>query len=125
MGNEFIVNNASFDSLEDALVKKTEEKLYEEVVIENKNVVDDNDGEDDESCEDEECDDECCEECEDDEFDDSPIIRAKWSIDGASTLDEAVEKLHEFIAYLKSLKEEGWELRDTIDDDYGFLKKIT
>ena len=50
-------------------------------------------------------------------------IRAKWTIDDAKTIDEAVEKLNEFITYLKSLKEEGWELREPISDDYGFLYK--
>jgi hypothetical protein len=51
------------------------------------------------------------------------IIRAKWTIDDAKTIDEAVDKLHSFIEYLKSLKEEGWELREPINDDYGFLYK--
>lgn len=50
-------------------------------------------------------------------------IRAKWTIDDAKTIDEAIEKLNDFIAYLRSLKEEGWELRDPISDDYGFLYK--
>ena len=50
-------------------------------------------------------------------------IRAKCTIDDAKTIDEAVEKLNEFIAYLKTLKEEGWELREPISDDYGFLYK--
>ena len=50
-------------------------------------------------------------------------IRAKWSIDDASTIDEAVIKLNQFIEYLKSLKNDGWELREPIQDDYGFLYK--
>jgi len=50
-------------------------------------------------------------------------IRAKWSMDDASTIDEAVIKLNEFIEYLKSLKNDGWELREPIQDDYGFLYK--
>lgn len=50
-------------------------------------------------------------------------IRAKWSIDDASTIDEAIVKLNEFIEYLKTLKNDGWELRDPIQDDYGFLYK--
>lgn len=50
-------------------------------------------------------------------------IRAKWTIDDAKTIDEAIEKLNGFIEYLKSLKEEGWELREPIYDDYGFLYK--
>ncbi len=123
MGNEFIVNNSSFDSLEEAYEKqkdkvvkivdcKDETCLPEEVVDEE---LDSEEAEDSYSEEEEE---------EDEEEDDSPIIRAKWSMDGASTLDEAIEKLNEFIEYLRSLKADGWELRDTIDDDYGFLKKV-
>ena len=51
------------------------------------------------------------------------IIRAKWQMDGASSLEEAVVKLENFIKYLKGLKDNGWELRGTIDDDYGFIYK--
>ena len=50
-------------------------------------------------------------------------IRAKWSMDDSNTIDEAIEKLKDFIEYLKSLKNEGWELREPIQDDYGFLYK--
>lgn len=50
-------------------------------------------------------------------------IRAKWSMDDASTIDEAIVKLNEFIEYLKSLKNDGWKLREPIQDDYGFLYK--
>lgn len=57
------------------------------------------------------------------EEDENICIRAKWTIDDAKTIDEAIDKLNDFIAYLKSLKEEGWELRDPISDDYGFLYK--
>jgi hypothetical protein len=61
---------------------------------------------------------------EDDEHEEENIcIRAKWSIDNASTIDEAVEKLNRFIEYLTSLKNEGWEFREPIQDDYGFLYK--
>lgn len=62
---------------------------------------------------------------EDDEHEEEEniCIRAKWSIDNASTIDEAVEKLNRFIEYLTSLKNEGWEFREPIQDDYGFLYK--
>jgi hypothetical protein len=59
----------------------------------------------------------------DDESEEEEIIRAKWCMDGAKTLDEAIEKLNEMIAYLQELKTEGWELVDEILDDYGFLRK--
>lgn len=39
-------------------------------------------------------------------------------------LDEAIEKMYNFIEYLKQLKVEGWELRDKVEDDYGFLIKV-
>ena len=52
------------------------------------------------------------------------IIRAKWSIDGARTLDEAVEKLGRFAEYLKSLKASGFDLRAPIDDDYGYVHRV-
>jgi hypothetical protein len=58
---------------------------------------------------------------EDDE--DYEIIRAKWMFDGASTLDEVIAKLERHIEYIKSLKAEGYELTNTIDDDYGFIRQ--
>jgi hypothetical protein len=61
------------------------------------------------------------EEDENDERDEY-ILRAKWTIDGAATLDEVVDKLHAFIDHVKSLKEQGWELTRVVDDDYGFLR---
>ena len=51
------------------------------------------------------------------------IIRAKWQIDGSKTLDECVQKLENFIAYIKALKLDGWELRKVVDDDYGFIRR--
>ncbi len=115
MGKEFIVDNASFSSLDEALEKS---KMKE--VVQNENA----EPEDEEVDECDECESEPEEEEEDDYDDDAPIIRCKWQMDGASTLDEAIEKMYEFIEYLRSLQAEGWELRDTVDDDYGFLKKV-
>lgn len=63
------------------------------------------------------------EELDDEEEEENICIRAKWSIDDASTIDEAIEKLNRFIEYLRSLKNEGWEFREPIQDDYGFLYK--
>jgi len=62
-------------------------------------------------------------ESEPSEEEENICIRAKWSMDNASTIDEAVIKLNDFIEYLKSLKNDGWELREPIQDDYGFLYK--
>lgn len=58
---------------------------------------------------------------EDDDYDE--LVRAKWTIDGATTLAEAAEKARDFSIYLQSLHDEGWVLRNPIDDDYGFYYK--
>lgn len=60
---------------------------------------------------------------EDEGINDDVIIRAKWSLDGCSTIDEIIDRLKEQIESYKQLKEEGWELREKIDDDYGFMYK--
>lgn len=54
---------------------------------------------------------------------DEVTLRAKWCIDGANNLDEVIQKLHDFIAYVQGLKDEGYELIDTVNDDYGFCRK--
>jgi hypothetical protein len=53
--------------------------------------------------------------------DDEIIIRAKWTIDGAATLEEAAAKSEEFAASLRRLAAEGWELTGPVTGDYGFL----
>jgi hypothetical protein len=58
---------------------------------------------------------------EDDEFD--PCVRAKWTIDGATTLAEAAEKARRFAEELQSLHDQGYKLREPIHDDYGFYYK--
>ena len=73
---------------------------------------------------DEECEDEETECDEDDEREDDIIIRSKWQMDQAATIDEAIEKLHGFIEYLKALKADGYELTGPVEDDYGFLRKL-
>jgi hypothetical protein len=50
-------------------------------------------------------------------------IRGKWQMDGAETLDEAIVKLQDLIAYIRTLQEEGWELTDAIGDDYGHIRR--
>jgi hypothetical protein len=51
------------------------------------------------------------------------IIRGKWMMDGADSIDEAIEMLQNEIEGLKAYKEEGWELQEPIRDDYGFLRR--
>ena len=55
-------------------------------------------------------------------FENEITIRAKWTMDGAETLDQAIEYLHSFADSLAEYKAEGWELRDSVGDDYGFLE---
>jgi hypothetical protein len=49
------------------------------------------------------------------------IIRAKWTIDGATTLAEAAAKLRQFADELDQKHAEGWTLEQPVEDDYGFL----
>jgi hypothetical protein len=49
------------------------------------------------------------------------LIRAKWSFDGAKTLAEAAQRLRDYAADLDGLASLGFELRDEIVDDYGFI----
>ncbi len=51
------------------------------------------------------------------------IIRAKWTIDGASTLAEAAQKAREFADHLQGLHDQGYVLREPVADDYGFIRK--
>lgn len=55
------------------------------------------------------------------DFENEITIRAKWIIDGADTLDQAIAQIHRYADYLAGLKEEGWELAGMIGDDYGHL----
>jgi len=55
--------------------------------------------------------------------DDDQIIRCKWVGDGSRTLDDLITRLHDFAEYVRGLKRDGWELKRTMDDDYGFLRQ--
>jgi hypothetical protein len=61
---------------------------------------------------------------EEDEEDDTEIIRAKWTMDGAKTLSEAAEKLRAFAKELEELEGEGWQLEQEVSDDYGFIRNL-
>ena len=61
---------------------------------------------------------------DDDDNDDEEIcIRAKWRMDGARTLAEARQKLYEYAEHLEELGQQGYELIEPIEDDYGFVDK--
>lgn len=52
-------------------------------------------------------------------------FRAKWMLDGCRNLDEVIKRLEEEIDYIKELRDDGWELKTMIEDDWGFLHRIT
>ena len=58
---------------------------------------------------------------EDDEH--NMTIRFKWVGDGCQTIDDIIRRLQCLTEWYMQLKQEGWELRETIDDDWGFLYK--
>jgi uncharacterized protein with GYD domain len=47
------------------------------------------------------------------------IIRAKWTMDGATTLREAAQKLRAYAGQLEKMEAGGWQLVDEVSDDYG------
>ena len=49
------------------------------------------------------------------------IVRAKWSIDGAQTLEEAAQMAEVFAAHLRAAAAAGFELCEAIRDDYGWV----
>lgn len=59
----------------------------------------------------------------DDEFEldgnNKVIIRAENIINGADTLSEAAYKLRAYADYLDGLSDAGFELTNTIDNDFG------
>lgn len=50
-------------------------------------------------------------------------VRAKWSLDGASTLAKAAQKARGLADWLQGLHDQGYVLEDEIADDYGFYFK--
>lgn len=55
---------------------------------------------------------------------DHKTIRAKWVMDGASTLREAVTALLVYAEQLAQLERDGWQLTQPVEDDYGFIKQV-
>ena len=54
---------------------------------------------------------------------DEVTIRAKGVMDGSETLASARKTLYEYAECLEELEKQGYELNDSIADDYGFLEK--
>jgi hypothetical protein len=53
----------------------------------------------------------------------SLVIRAKWTIDGAETLEDAARMAEKFAASLRGLASEGYELDGPVQDDYGWARR--
>ena len=51
------------------------------------------------------------------------FFRAKWTLDGSTTLAEAAQKAREFADWLQGLHDQGYVLRDEVTDDYGTYYK--
>lgn len=51
-------------------------------------------------------------------------LRGKWMLDGCCSLEDVAECLRERLRHIERLQREGWELREEITDDYGFLQKL-
>lgn len=53
----------------------------------------------------------------------SEILRSKWIMDGATTLEEAAAQLEESAKQLRRMHAKGYKLQGPIQDDYGFIVK--
>ncbi len=51
------------------------------------------------------------------------IVRAKWIMDGATTLAEAADQVRAFANELQELHDEGYVFTQPVADDYGFYVK--
>ncbi len=64
-------------------------------------------------------------EWEDEEEDEEEeIIRGKWMLDDCESIAEIVLSLRKHAAYMRGLKQEGWELTDPVQSDWGFLRRV-
>lgn len=53
--------------------------------------------------------------------DDDEIVRGKWLLEGATSIEEIIDNLKNFIEYMKDLRKSGFELAQPVEDDYGYL----
>lgn len=49
------------------------------------------------------------------------VMRAKWTMDGATTLAEAARRFRERAEELEQLARAGFELEQPVCDDYAFI----
>lgn len=50
------------------------------------------------------------------------VIRGKFILDGAETLEEAADLARAYAEFLDELATKGFELSSCIENDYGFVK---
>lgn len=51
------------------------------------------------------------------------IVRAKWTFDGAESIEEMAKMLEQKAALLRDMDDDGWELEQEVQDDYAFIVK--
>ena len=61
--------------------------------------------------------------CEIDHGPETQLFRAKWMLDGATTLAEAAQKARDYADWLQGLHDQGYVLDEPVSDDYGFYLK--
>ena len=49
------------------------------------------------------------------------IVRAKWTMDEAESMEEMAERLEQKAEYVRELQQEGWELETEVQNDYAIL----
>lgn len=54
---------------------------------------------------------------------DIEVIRGRWTLDGCTSLAEAIDSAKCFLEHLEALQDEGYELIDPVEDDCGYLKR--
>ena len=67
------------------------------------------------------CDDRGCGECHPDDFAEMAL---KWTCDGTSSIDDAVEALQEFVKDLRDYQDNGFELTEPVDGGRFWLEKV-
>ena len=53
----------------------------------------------------------------------STTLRAKWCMDGATSIEEAAQMLEAYAAYVRGLSKDGWYAADGGADDYFLLSR--
>lgn len=63
------------------------------------------------------------EDLDEEDFENQLLLRAKWSLDGAATMEEAAAKARELADRIDEWRREGYALTQPIYDDYGYAEK--